>query len=165
LVTSNHDVALFLVIFVLPAIVAASLNGSQQKFYFYIRLFTWAAFMLLLFTPLFVVCSQALVMPVPNGAWIKAIFWAIAVFLLLLYARKRCGSEKFPYINGLMFVAHSMQLWGMAGTILLAIPALFLIIIASIVMSLFYDLIGKSDATPIQYYKMIGLIYKNRTRQ
>lgn len=161
----RYSIAFFFAIFLLPAILAASLKGPQQKFPFPTRIFTWVAFSLLLFMPLFLVCSQALVSPVSERSWIKAVLWMFGVFSALSYARMRCTSDRLPYIDGLMFVVSSMSgVWG-GLRIILTLPLLVLIILISVAISIFYDLIGKPTAAPIQYHKTIGLIYKNRLRQ
>ncbi|MBI1216085.1 MAG: hypothetical protein GC185_09745 [Alphaproteobacteria bacterium] len=156
---------LFFAIFLLPAFLLASLPGRQRRFHLYYRLFTWVAVTAVMFMPLFLVLLDNPNPPMNDPALIRALTWAAGFCALLSYAARRSGTEGLSYFDGLMFTAASVTgLWGTARVVV-GVPLVVLVIVASLLLCLFNDLTGRQQRTPEQFQKLIGRIYKNRMMQ
>ncbi len=84
---------------------------------------------------------------------------------LLAYTAWRCSSKTFPCLDALMYVTASVTGLTIGTRIVIGVPLIILTIIASILLSLFNDMTGKSAVTPQQFQKLIARIYKNRMKQ
>jgi hypothetical protein len=156
---------LFFAVFFLPAFFLASLPGKQARFHFYYRLFTWMAICSILLAPLFIWLSHTSHVSFPDPTFGKSMIWTAAISLALFYTSKRCSSDEMTYLEGLMWAMSCVSgSWG--GTrVVLGIPLLVLVIIASLALSVFNDVIGRSALTAAQYSRLIGRIYRNRMVQ
>lgn len=149
----------FFLTFILPGLLMAFLPGRQQRFDYSYRIFPWIAFCVILLAPAFAVVTEA-----PPGqdfgtALTKAMMWTVIGTIALVYAARRCSSEKLSYLEGLIFVGGTV--WGY-GKVLFGVPLLIGVVLWSLFMSALNDLTGKAIRTPTQYHRLVARLAKNR---
>ncbi len=90
----------------------------------------------------------------------------IVIQVLFWYSQKRCSSKALSYWDGLLFVAAFMSAGWIYFALVFVPPALLLVFLVSVGLSLYYDLAPRSETNAAyRFHQMVTFFHKNRMRQ
>jgi hypothetical protein len=140
------------------------MSNNPRRFPRSTRFFTWSFLFFVIFGPLILMLPLAL--QTGNAACCaKSLIWAGANAAAFLYARWRCASPRLLYLDGLMYTAYSMTVWGFGTAALLILPALLMVFLASVFIALVNEVRRTPQRSAEQYLALVRFVFRHRMIQ
>ena len=141
------------------------MKDARPQFSFFVNLYALIFLVGILTAPFIVTLLIAKAHPLPASAWPTAAALSLLVGALLSYANFRCSSTQLTYREGVLFVATSMSTGWVYSSLLCVLPALLLAFVASVGLSLYYDLKLQPSRAAYRFHQLVATFHRHRMRQ
>lgn len=141
------------------------MQNRVLRFSWFTHAYVWMFLVALSTTPVIAVLLLRRGFPIDTADWEATIAAMFCIQVLFWYSQKRCSSEVLSYWNGLLFVAAFMSTGWVYFSMAFIFPALLLVFLASIGLSVYYDLFPSKMNAAFRFHQMIHFFQKNRMRQ
>ena len=141
--------------------MAQSKRRFSDTTYFY----TYSFLVLLCMFPLILNTKGAFPKDLLASSFVVAVGCAAVIVASLILARARCGTPDLTYIEGLLYVAATMQTGWSYASLLVVFPALLVAYFASVGLALASLVPGRRAVAARGFRKLIQFSYRNRMIQ
>jgi hypothetical protein len=141
------------------------MSDKSVRFPWMVHAYVWVFLIALGLAPVISVLLRRRYSPVSLTDWVSAIMLMAVIQALFLYSQKRCSSDKLSYWNGLLYVAAFMSTGWSYLSMVFVFPTLLIVFIASITLSIYYDLAPSRVNAAFQFHRIVSFFYKNRMVQ
>jgi hypothetical protein len=129
------------------------------------HIYTWLFLLVLSVWPLAVPALLSRHSAVPSSTWATALAAIALIQIAFWYAQLRCSNQSLSYWNGLLVVAASMSTGWAQMSLIIVLPSLLVVFVASIVLTLYSEIRGAPQEAPLRFQRLLRWFYGNRMRQ
>jgi type III secretory pathway component EscS len=102
---------------------------------------------------------------IPATAWAVAGSLSFCLAASFAYANARCSGERLTYREGLLYVTSCVMAGSHYFSLIFVMPAILVTFLASVVISLYYDLTGSRQKAAPTFYRWVAIFSRHRLRQ